>query len=49
MTDRIKELQAKELFLEVKIEYLKKLNSLIEIKKVQKNDKINIILELKKK
>lgn len=49
MTGRIKELQNEILFLEAKAEYLNKLNRLIEIKKVQKSDKINIIVELKKK
>ena len=42
MTGRIKELQNEILFLEAKSEYLNKLNDLIEIKKVQKLDKINI-------
>ena len=42
MTGKIKELQNEILFLEAKAEYLNKLNSLIEIKKVQKSDKINI-------
>ena len=49
MTGKIKELQNEILFLEAKAEYLNKLNSLIEIKKVQKSDKINIIVELRKK
>ena len=49
MTGKIKELQNEILFLEAKAEYLKKLNSLIEIKKVQKSDKINIMFGLKKK
>lgn len=49
MTEKIKELQDRTLYLEAKIEYLNKLNSLIEIKKVQKSDKINIIFELKNK
>ena len=49
MTGKIKELQNEIVFLEAKVEYLKKLNNLIEIKKVQKLDKINIIIELKKK
>lgn len=39
MTEKIKELQDRTLYLEAKIEYLNKLNSLIEIKKVQKSDK----------
>lgn len=49
MTEKIKELQNEILFLEAKSEYLNKLNDLIEIKKVQKLDKINIIFELKNK
>lgn len=49
MTGKIKELQNEILLLEAKAEYLNKLNSLIEIKKVQKSDKINIIIELRKK
>lgn len=49
MTGKIKELQDRALYLEAKVEYLNKLNGLIEIKKVQKSDKINIIIELKKK